>query len=256
MLPLLLLLLLPAVPPPACLPAAPLRRPSLPPDMALLLAAARIVVGNCLTRTAAPVVCSAVPPLQQQQCRDIAKFKCHRKKHREKLALVYVKGRPSLHPVEKFKNLYSGEAGVPVLEISGTGSVFDTEIKRRTTVRDPNAPKARPFEPQKECLQWTDWRMLRDVNRRIATAELHPTRKNLICVRKAHQLPQELREQAFKEIVHKLPLKAGPCGVHNRCVVTSRGRGKFLMFRMSRIFWRLQADYNKLSGAMKSMWGP
>lgn len=225
--------------------------------MALLLAAAARTVGNCFARTATPAVCSAIPQsVQLQQSREIAKFKCRRKRHAEKLALVWVKNRPGLHPLEKVKNLYSGEAGVPVLAISGTGSVFDTEIKRRTTIRDPNTPKDPPFSPQKECLQWTDWRMLRDVNRRLATAELHPTRKNLICVRKAHQLPEELRNQAFQEIVHKIPIKAAPGGVTNRCVVTSRGRGKFGMFRMSRIFWRLQADYNKLSGVMKAMWGP
>ena len=203
-----------------------------------------------------PLSATAPSHQQLQQRAFRPKFKCRKARHQYKLSLVYVKGRPSEHPVQRVDNLYSGKAGLPLLPISGTGSVYDTEIKRCTPIRDPNLPKARPFEPQKECLKWTDWRMLRDVNRRLLTAELHPLRKNLISIKRSWTLPVELAEEAYRDLAHKLPAKAAPSGTANRCAITSRGRGRFRMFRLSRMMFRQFADHNQLSGVMKSMWGP
>jgi small subunit ribosomal protein S14 len=170
--------------------------------------------------------------------------------------LVCEPGVHAPHPLDSIKKIHSGEAGFPYCSIAGTGSVFDTQIRRNTTLRDPNHPKGEPFAPPKECLQWTDWRMNRDVVRRLAIADLHPTRKNLLCVWKAHQLPTELRESAYRELVNKIPQLCSTTAMTNRCVITSRGKGKFFMFRMARTAWRLLADYNKLSGVQKSTWGP
>lgn len=158
------------------------------------------------------------------------------------------KNRPSAQ--EAHKNLT-----IPRLPIHYTGSVYETSIKRKNEIRNPNLPLEGYWDSTKECLKWTDWRMKRDVNRRLAMAEYFPMRQNLVMVIRNHLLPDEIRHDAHKEL-YQFPVKSHPWTVTNRCAITSRGRGKFRMFRLSRIIFRHIADYNNMSGVMKAKWGP
>jgi len=44
------------------------------------------------------------------------------------------------------------------------------------------------------------------------------------------------------------------CYVLYRCTVSGRHRGIFHQFRMSRMVWRMEADYNKVCGAERAKW--
>lgn len=52
-----------------------------------------------------------------------------------------------------------------------------------------------------------------------------------------------------------MPLNSCIARIHARCVLTSRARGRWRKFRMSRIIWRHLADYNQISGVERAMWG-
>lgn len=54
--------------------------------------------------------------------------------------------------------------------------------------------------------------------------------------------------------IAQLPRDAYPTRIHKRCVLTSRPRGLVSRYRLSRIQWRLLADYNKLSGVTRASW--
>jgi len=145
----------------------------------------------------------------------------------------------------------------PRLELSSSGSVYDTKIPRRTEVRDPNITRDELFYVKKtEAIKWTDHWMLRDVYKRLTVAEYYPLRQNLTCIKNNHMLPEELRTQAHYDMVVKLPIGSSISHVNNRCSISSRLRGKVRKFRISRFFFRHFADYNLLSGVMKSKCGP
>ena len=143
----------------------------------------------------------------------------------------------------------------PRLSIAYTGSTYDTQIKRKNEIVNPNLPLGGYWDSTKECLKWTDWRMRRDVNRRLAAAEYFPMRQNVVLVMRNRLLPEELRHDAHRDI-YNMPVKCSRNTVTNRCAITSRGRGKLRHYRLSRIIWRHIADYNNMSGVMKSCWGP
>lgn len=191
---------------------------------------------------------------QFEQRRGGAKFYNKNKKdHLEKKALVWDAFQPCMPPWDKYEQLHNGQADLPLLSVGGTGSVFDTEIKRKTKIRDPNQPKEL-FKV--EVLQWTDYRMLRDARRRILHTELNPTFRVLTCVRKCWHLPEELRNQAYIDLAVKIPRFAFRDKLQSRCQISSRGKGQCRPWRLSRIVFRKLADYNLLSGVKKSMWGP
>ena len=146
---------------------------------------------------------------------------------------------------------------LPKLTPAGSGSVYETKIKRKNEVVNPNIPviKDNYWEATVECLKWTDWKMRRDVNRRLAAAEYFPTRHNLVNVIRNRMLPEEIRHEAHKDL-YDFPTKAHPYTTNQRCAITSRPRGKLWEYRLSRIIWRHMADYNNLSGIMKARWGP
>lgn len=162
----------------------------------------------------------------------------------------YKPGRSRPSGEEAHKN-----CSIPRLPISCTGSVYETKIKRKKEIQDPNLPLGGYWESTRESLKWTDWKMMRDVNRRLATAEYFPMRQNVTLVMRNRLLPEELRHEAHKDI-YNMPVKCSEGSVNNRCVITSRSRGKLRSWRMSRIIWRHIADNNNMSGVMKSTWGP
>ncbi|KAJ0181390.1 hypothetical protein K1T71_003475 [Dendrolimus kikuchii] len=102
--------------------------------------------------------------------------------------------------------------------------------------------------------KWANWLMIRDVKRRRMSAEHFLERTRINAMRKNDILPVEIRELADKDI-NKFEMNAIPLRINNRCVVTSRPRGIVKEWRMSRIVWRHLADYNKLSGVQRAMWG-
>ncbi|CAH1643221.1 unnamed protein product [Spodoptera littoralis] len=102
--------------------------------------------------------------------------------------------------------------------------------------------------------KWSNWLMIRDVKRRRMSAENYLERTRINAMRKNDILPVEIRELADKDI-NKFEMNAIPLRINNRCVITSRPRGIVKDWRMSRIVWRHLADYNKLSGVQRAMWG-
>lgn len=95
--------------------------------------------------------------------------------------------------------------------------------------------------------------MIRDVKRRKVTTEYAPTRLRINSLRRNDILPPELREIADAEIA-ALPRDSILLRLTNRCVITSRGRGAVVRWRLSRIVFRHLADYNKLAGIQRAMW--
>ena len=140
----------------------------------------------------------------------------------------------------------------PRLPVHFTGSTYDTELKLKRPIKDLSMPII--WEANQECLKWTDWKMLKDVRRRHIVSEYWPLKQNLVCIKNNKLLPAPLREAAHQDI-KSFPMWQSVSHVTNRCCLTSRGRGKYRAYRLSRIIWRHLADYNKLSGVMKAKWG-
>ncbi|CAL1266520.1 unnamed protein product [Larinioides sclopetarius] len=101
--------------------------------------------------------------------------------------------------------------------------------------------------------KYTDWRMIRDVKRRKVVKEYAKLRLQINAVRLNTLMPAEIKEIAQKEI-EALPTDSCTTKLHKRCILTSRPRGRYRKFRMSRIIWRHLADYNQISGVERAMW--
>ncbi|XP_074601201.1 mitochondrial ribosomal protein S14 [Brevipalpus obovatus] len=139
----------------------------------------------------------------------------------------------------------------PVLDIAFTGSTYDTKVKRRRKIKNLNEPVF-GLNPV-ESLKWTDWRMVRDVRRRYIYCNHFPLKNNLTCLFRNDLLPHTIREYAHSEAAH-LFRGSRSTACKWRCTLTSRERGKYLKFRMSRIAFRNLADHNLISGSQKAIW--
>jgi len=95
--------------------------------------------------------------------------------------------------------------------------------------------------------------MIRDVKRRQMVKEYGPVKLRLVALYRDRTLPKEFQELAGKDLL-ALPRDANVLRTTNRCVITSKPRGVVNNWRLSRIVWRLQADYNKLSGVTRAWW--
>lgn len=94
---------------------------------------------------------------------------------------------------------------------------------------------------------------LRDHQRRRIFAQ-HAEKRNLVnCIRKADLLPREIRKIADEEI-QSIPRDSAITRLNRRCTLTGRPRGIFHQFRVSRIIFRAEADYNKVSGVQRAHW--
>ncbi|TRY75223.1 hypothetical protein TCAL_01318 [Tigriopus californicus] len=94
---------------------------------------------------------------------------------------------------------------------------------------------------------------LRDHQRRRIFAQ-HAEKRNLInCIRKADLLPREIRKVADNEI-QGVPRDSSITRLNRRCTLTGRPRGVFHQFRVSRMIFRAEADYNKISGVQRAHW--
>ncbi|KAI8777037.1 28S ribosomal protein S14, mitochondrial [Biomphalaria glabrata] len=95
--------------------------------------------------------------------------------------------------------------------------------------------------------------MIRDYKRRLLVQEHSAVRQRLVAIKRCSVLPKEIQEVASQEIA-ALPRDAHPSRLRNRCILTSRPRWVIWRFRLSRIQWRLLADYNKMSGVLRACW--
>lgn len=134
--------------------------------------------------------------------------------------------------------------------LSGTGNPYATVIRRRREIQDPSVPD---FEKQ-ECLKWTNWRMLREVKRRHIVSDYAQYRLNMHSLANCRTLPSVIRDIALDER-NSTPRDASVTHLVNRCSVTSRARGKWPRYRLSRIVWRDLADHGLVSGAIRAKWG-
>lgn len=63
-----------------------------------------------------------------------------------------------------------------------------------------------------------------------------------------------MQQEVAREEAHRLPVAGCIAGVVNRCIVTSRPRGKKRRWKMSRIVIRSIADQGKMSGMKRAFW--
>ncbi|XP_050720814.1 28S ribosomal protein S14, mitochondrial-like [Eriocheir sinensis] len=101
--------------------------------------------------------------------------------------------------------------------------------------------------------KYPNWKMIKEVKNRKAVKEFAFQRVNINALRKNNILPPELQELADQEIA-ALPRNSSISQLHKRCMLTSRPRGLVTRWRLSRMVWRHEADYNKLSGIQRAMW--
>lgn len=115
---------------------------------------------------------------------------------------------------------------------------------------DPSIPD---FE-KVECLKWTNWKMRRDVKRRHINANYWQFRNNMHSLANNRTLPTIVRDIALEER-NATPRDASITHLNNRCALSSKPRGIFHKFRLSRIVWRDLADSAQISGAIRAKWG-
>lgn len=101
--------------------------------------------------------------------------------------------------------------------------------------------------------KWANWQMIKDNKRRLCVKDQAIDRIRINTIRKNDILPAELREIADQEVA-KLPRDSNYIRIVSRCAVTSRPRGVYMKYHLSRIVWRHLADYNKLAGVQRAMW--
>ncbi|XP_064099262.1 small ribosomal subunit protein uS14m-like [Macrobrachium nipponense] len=102
--------------------------------------------------------------------------------------------------------------------------------------------------------KYANWKMVKEVRNRKIVKEFAFERLNINAIRKANKImPPEIVEMADGEI-DALPRDSSISRLHKRCAITSRPRGLVTRWRLSRIVWRHEADYNKLSGVQRAMW--
>jgi len=114
------------------------------------------------------------------------------------------------------------------------------------------------FGQLQQCRGYNNrWSSEDDRNRALVCA-VAPERRILEGIQVAkHVLPQELRDKAKKDLRDwsKFPKRSCPEGLVNRCTITGRTRGIVRPWRMSRFVWREAADFGKLCGVKRAMWG-
>jgi len=102
-------------------------------------------------------------------------------------------------------------------------------------------------------LEYPNWKMKKDVRVRRECKQYVFERQNLVAMKRFKVLPQEIRDAAAEKL-NAMPLNAHPTRMHARCLITSRPRGIVRDWKLSRIVFRSQADYNELSGMQRAMW--
>lgn len=109
------------------------------------------------------------------------------------------------------------------------------------------------FGVQQLRTKFANWHMLKDYKRRCVVQTQAIDRMRINSIRKNDILPVEIREIADTEIA-QLPRDSMYTRVVFRCAVTSRSRGVYMKYHLSRFIFRHLADYNKLAGVQRAMW--
>ncbi|XP_058803310.1 small ribosomal subunit protein uS14m [Phymastichus coffea] len=101
--------------------------------------------------------------------------------------------------------------------------------------------------------KWTQWKTLRDMKRRKLAKDYAEERLRLVSMKRNDILPVEIRDLASKGF-DNIPRQSALRQLRMRCVVTSRGHGTVIRWRVSRLIFRHLADYNKLAGIQRAIW--
>lgn len=109
------------------------------------------------------------------------------------------------------------------------------------------------FDIYSDRFGWPNWHTIRDDRRRQLAFHYHPLRERLTSIFRSDVVPFEVAEQAYED-VSKLPRDSCVGRTKDRCTVTGRVRGRVCSHRVSRIQWRLFADYGKLCGVTRAVW--
>ncbi|XP_050598472.1 28S ribosomal protein S14, mitochondrial [Bombus affinis] len=96
--------------------------------------------------------------------------------------------------------------------------------------------------------------MKRDIKRRKMAEKYAEERLRLLAMKRNNILPLEIREEVNQQFDKIIPRQTALRQLTPRCVLTSRGHGVVLRWRLSRIMFRHLADYNKLSGVQRAIW--
>ena len=102
-------------------------------------------------------------------------------------------------------------------------------------------------------LYYTKWSQQRDARLRAVSTYYGPIRLRLMALQFNGFLPLEAKQLADSDISH-LPRESDKNKVINRCVMTSRARGKKVRWRISRFRHRHMADHGQMSGTFRAVW--
>ncbi len=64
---------------------------------------------------------------------------------------------------------------------------------------------------------------------------------------------KNIREKAYSELLN-WSSNASITKIHNRCIITNRGRGIYKKFKISRLFFKKNALEGNLNGIRKASW--
>jgi len=92
---------------------------------------------------------------------------------------------------------------------------------------------------------------IKDKNRRFCYAVLEKNYFILKYILNNMGLNKEIREFAYNEILNQCNFNS-KTKIHNRCVLSNRGRSVYSKFKMSRIFFKTYALQGFLVGIKKS----
>ena len=95
--------------------------------------------------------------------------------------------------------------------------------------------------------------MKRDYYKRKCVQQHGHQRIRYLVMKRSSILPKELRDVAGEEL-QAFPKNSNFTRLKPRCIITSRPRWVIRRYRLSRIQWRMFADYNKLSGWHRACW--
>ncbi|XP_001603586.2 28S ribosomal protein S14, mitochondrial [Nasonia vitripennis] len=116
-------------------------------------------------------------------------------------------------------------------------------------------PTITQYGLQQVRTKWTKKMTKRDMGRRAQVKQYAKDRLHYVAMKRNNILPTEIQELAseafdFKNIPRTSSLRA----LTPRCVVTSRGYGTVIRWRLSRFIFRHLVDYNKMAGVQRAIW--
>ncbi|CAF1151254.1 unnamed protein product [Adineta steineri] len=94
--------------------------------------------------------------------------------------------------------------------------------------------------------------MLRDIKRRTLIRKYWPQRFRYQLLRKNMMFPDSFKNYCREEEFSTFTNETQPWWRWNRCALTSRQWGVLEQYRLGRIMWRRFADYNQMSGVMRT----